>query len=172
MTSNAKLLQKLQLKYANFNIKPYLKTGLSKNEILQMKEAFDLFDTEYKGYLELDSLKESLNEMGMCSKNDQISRLQDEGVEKVDFGDFINLMGAKTSCKSKEEVKKLYSIFLGDTDFQKNLSVEEFTRVASELEMELAPNEIEEMIEACHPKEKGEISFDEFYVIMMKLDSK
>ena len=75
MNSNkAKIINKLQEKYTNFNIKPYLKSGLSKAEILQLKEAFDLFDINQKGILDINELKEQLNDMGIQSKNEQIDK--------------------------------------------------------------------------------------------------
>ena len=67
---NTKNYQKLQDKYTSWNVKPYLKSGLSKIEILQLKEAFDLFDIEQKGIIDINDLKERLNEMGILSKNE------------------------------------------------------------------------------------------------------
>lgn len=168
---NSKNFQKLQDKYSSWNIKPYLKIGLSKREILQLKEAFDLFDIEQKGIIEINDLKERLNEMGILSKNEQIDKLiANDNLSEVDFMTFINILGAKAQCKSKEEVKKLYCVFLNDDDIEQNLSVENFKRVAGELELSLAEDEIEEMIRSVNPKEEGYVSFEEFYNIMMKVE--
>ena len=168
---NVKNYQKLQDKYTSWNVKPYLKSGLSKIEILQLKEAFDLFDIDQKGIIDINDLKERLNEMGILSKNEQIDKLiANDNITEVDFMTFINILGAKAQCKNKEEVKKLYCVFLNDDDIERNLSVENFKRVAGELELSLAEDEIEEMIRSVNPKEEGYVSFEEFYNIMMKVE--
>ena len=168
---NVKNYQKLQDKYTSWNVKPYLKSGLSKIEILQLKEAFDLFDIDQKGIIDINDLKERLNEMGILSKNEQIDKLiANDNISEVDFNTFISILGAKAQCKNKEEVKKLYCVFLNDDDIERNLSVENFKRVAGELELSLAEDEIEEMIRSVNPKEEGYVSFEEFYNIMMKVE--
>ena len=168
---NVKNYQKLQDKYTSWNVKPYLKSGLSKIEILQLKEAFDLFDIDQKGIIDINDLKERLNEMGILSKNEEIDKLiANDNISEVDFNTFISILGAKAQCKNKEEVKKLYCVFLNDDDIERNLSVENFKRVAGELELSLAEDEIEEMIRSVNPKEEGYVSFEEFYNIMMKVE--
>ncbi len=168
---NVKNYQKLQDKYTSWNVKPYLKSGLSKIEILQLKEAFDLFDIDQKGIIDINDLKERLNEMGILSKNEEIDKLiANDNISEVDFNTFISILGAKAQCKNKEEVKKLYCVFLNDDDIERNLSVENFKRVAGELELSLAEDEIEEMIRSVNPKEEGYVSFEEFYNIMMKIN--
>ena len=153
---NVKNYQKLQDKYTSWNVKPYLKSGLSKIEILQLKEAFDLFDIDQKGIIDINDLKERLNEMGILSKNEEIDELiANDNISEVDFNTFISILGAKAQCKNKEEVKKLYCVFLNDDDIERNLSVENFKRVAGELELSLAEDEIEEMIRSVNPKEEG-----------------
>ena len=168
---NVKNYQKLQDKYTSWNVKPYLKSGLSKIEILQLKEAFDLFDIDQKGIIDINDLKERLNEMGILSKNEEIDKLiANDNISEVDFNTFISILGAKAQCKNKEEVKKLYCVFLNDDDIERNLSVENFKRVAGELELSLAEDEIEEMIRSVNPKEEAYVSFEEFYNIMMKVE--
>lgn len=168
---NVKNYQKLQDKYTSWNVKPYLKSGLSKIEILQLKEAFDLFDIDQKGIIDINDLKERLNEMGILSKNEEIDKLiANDNISEVDFNTFISILGAKAQCKNKEEVKKIYCVFLNDDDIERNLSVENFKRVAGELELSLAEDEIEEMIRSVNPKEEGYVSFEEFYNIMMKVE--
>lgn len=165
-------LKKLNQRYAKFNVKQFVQDGYTKTEILQLKEAFDLFDLNKKGILNLNDFKKSLNEMGMLSKNQQIDRLINDGIETINFPKFVELMGAKKSCKTDEDVKKLYMIFLNDpeaTTCDKKLSVDDFKRVAEDLELELAPDEIDEMINCVQPEEEGFLSYEEFYNIMMKV---
>ena len=164
-----KELMKFKNKYQTFNIKSYLNLGLTKEEIYKLKEAFDLFDIEFKGFLTPEELKQSLNDLGIFSKNNIINKLIEDKIEKIDFNKFIQIMGTKSNCKNIEDVKKLYYVFLGNFNIEEKLNVDNFKKVAKELELELASNEIEEMINSINPQEPGFISFDEFYNVMMKI---
>ena len=170
MNNNEKEIKKLKEHYKKFNTKPYLKYGLSKNEILKLKEAFDLFDINGKGIIEINDLKKNLNDLGIMSKNTDIYRLAENDVKEVDFTKFVELFGARPACRNEEEAKKLYSVFLGDYDITKKLSIKDLARVANELELELAEDEIEEMIRSLNPETQDCISFEEFYRIMSKMN--
>ena len=106
--NNDKEINKYRKKYSSFNIKPYLKSGLTEEEIYKLKEAFDLFDIELKNYLTPEELKKSLNDLGILSKNESINKLIENGIKKIDFKKFIDIMGAKVTCKNYEDVKKFY----------------------------------------------------------------
>ena len=170
MIFNEKEIRKLKEHYKKFNIKPYLNYGLSKNEILKLKEAFDLFDINGEGIIEINELKKNLNDLGIMSKNKDLKNLYVEGKKEIDFNTFVELFGARPVCRSEEEAKKLYSIFLGDYDFNRKLSVEDLKRVAEELGLDLAENEVEDMIKSVNPEEPDCISFDEFFRIMSKME--
>ena len=136
----AKEIRKLRQQYSKFNIKPYLKYGLPEDEILKLKEAFDLFNVKGKGSIEINELKKNLNDLGILSKNVDIDKMIENNIKSVDFHKFIELMGARPACRTEEEAKKLYTVFLGDFDLNKNLCVDDFTRIANELGLELAPD--------------------------------
>ena len=168
MNFNEKDIRKLKEQYKKFNVKPYLRYGLSKTEILKLKEAFDLFDINGKGVIEINELKKNLNDIGIMSKNTDLYKLEENEIKEVDFNTFVDLFGAKPACRDEEEAKKLYSVFLGDYDINKKLSINDLARVANELELELAEDEIEEMIKSLNPETPDRISFEEFFRIMSK----
>ena len=168
MNSSEKEIQKLKANYKKFNVKPYLGYGLSKVEILKLKEAFDLFDVGEKGVLDINELKKNLNDMGIMSKNTDLYHLEENDIKEIDFTKFVELFGARPACRNEDEAKKLYSVFLGDYDITKKLSIKDLTRVANELELELAEDEIEEMFRSLNPETPDCISFEEFYRIMSK----
>ena len=159
------------MNYKNFNVKPYFKYGLSKSEILKLKEAFDLFDINGNGIIEIDDLKKNLNGLGIMSKNTDLYNLSENNIKEIDFNKFVELFGARPACRNEEEAKKLYAVFIGDYDTTKKLSISDLTRVANELGLELADNEIEEMIKSLNPETPDGISFEEFYKIMSKMNA-
>ena len=71
------------------------------------------------------------------SKNTDIYKLAENEINELDFNKFVELFGAKASYRNEEEAEKLYSVFLGDYDLSKKLSIKELMRVANELELEL-----------------------------------
>ena len=170
MNISEKEFLKLKAKYSDLNLNQYTDYGFTQTEILRLKEAFDLFDIEEKGILDINTLQKSLNELGIMSKNKDLQNLDMEGKKEIDFNTFVELFGARPVCRTEEEAKKLYSVFLGDYDLNRKLSVDDLRRVAEELGLELAENEIEEMIKSVIPEEPDCISFDEFFRIMAKIE--
>ena len=170
MNISEKEFLKLKAKYSDLNLNQYTDYGFTQTEILRLKEAFDLFDIEEKGILDINTLQKSLNELGIMSKNKDLQNLDMEGKKEIDFNTFVELFGARPVCRTEEEAKKLYSVFLGDYDLNRKLSVDDLRRVAEELGLELAENEIEEMIKSVNPEEPDCISFDEFLRIMAKIE--
>ena len=170
MNISEKEFLKLKAKYSDLNLNQYTDYGFTQTEILRLKEAFDLFDIEEKGILDINTLQKSLNELGIMSKNKDLQNLDMEGKKEIDFNTFVELFGARPVCRTEEEAKKLYSVFLGDYDLNRKLSVDDLRRVAEELGLELAENEIEEMIKSVNPEEPDCISFEEFFRVMSKME--
>ena len=170
MNTNEKEILKLKAKYNDLDLNQYLEYGYTQTEILRLKEAFDLFDINEKGILDINELEKNLNDLGIMSKNKDLQNLYNEGKKEIDFNTFVELFGARPVCRNEEEAKKLYQVFLGDYDLSRKLSVEDLRRVAEELGLELAENEIEEMIKSVNPEEPDCISFDEFFRIMAKME--
>ena len=170
MNTNEKEILKLKAKYNDLDLNQYLEYGYTQTEILRLKEAFDLFDINEKGVLDINELEKNLNDLGIMSKNKDLKNLNIEGKKEIDFNTFVELFGARPVCRNEEEAKKLYQVFLGDYDLNRKLSVDDLRRVAEELGLELAENEIEEMIKSVNPEEPDCISFEEFFRIMAKME--
>ena len=170
MLPNEKEILKLQAKYNDLDLNQYAEYGYTQTEILRLKEAFDLFDTEEKGVLDIDELQKNLNGLGIMSKNKDLKNLAAEGKNQIDFNTFVEIFGAKPVCRSEEEAKKLFSVFLGDYDFNRKINADDLKKVANELELDLAENEIDEMIKSVNPEEPDCISFEEFFRVMSKME--
>ena len=52
-----------------FNAKSYERPGLSEDEIMEIKEAFDLFDTDGGGTIDPAELKAAMTSLGFEAKN-------------------------------------------------------------------------------------------------------
>ena len=57
---------------AKFNAKKYERPGLTEDEIEEIKEAFDLFDTDGSGSIDPKELKAAMQSLGFEAKNQTI----------------------------------------------------------------------------------------------------
>ena len=54
---------------AKFNANKYLRPGLTEDEIDEIKEAFDLFDTDGSGSIDPKELRAAMQSLGFEAKN-------------------------------------------------------------------------------------------------------
>lgn len=143
-------------------------TDEQKNDI---KEAFDLFDSEGSGKIDTKDLKVAIRALGFEPKKEEIKKMiadiDTKGTGKLSFEDFMQLMTVKMAEKdSKEEIMKAFRLF--DDDETGKISFKNLVRVAKELGENLTDEELREMIDEADQDGDGEISQDEFLRIMKK----
>merc|ERR1712178_460183 len=122
----------------------------------EIKEAFDLFDTDQSGEIDLKELKAAMQSLGYESKNDTIftmlAELDKDGKDEKD---------------TKEEIDKIFRLF--DTDSKNVLVVKDVMKVCKELGERLTMEEISEIVRrACQDESKMEITPEDFYIVMTK----
>ena len=168
-----KKAQKVESKAAEFNAKSYEKNGLTEDEVMEIKEAFDLFDTDKSGEIDTDELKQALSNLGIDAKNQTLQNMIND-IDKnqsgtIDFDEFIDMMTAKMSDKdTREDHKKVFDLFLGDDEKADKIELKHLKRVAKELNENMSEDELNEMITRADTDRDGKVSFDEFYNIMTK----
>ena len=168
-----KKAQKVESKASEFNAKSYEKNGLTEDEVMEIKEAFDLFDTDKSGEIDTDELKQALSNLGIDAKNQTLQNMIND-IDKnqsgtIDFDEFIDMMTAKMSDKdTREDLKKVFDLFLGDDEKADKIELKHLKRVAKELNENMTKDELNEMITRADTDRDGKVSFDEFYNIMTK----
>lgn len=94
------------------------KFELSEEQRRDIKEAFDLFDTESTGKIDTKELKVAIRALGFEPKKEEIKKMIaeiDKGDGKVSFEDFLDLMTIKMAEKdTKEEIMKAFKLFDDD----------------------------------------------------------
>ncbi|CAF4612434.1 unnamed protein product, partial [Rotaria magnacalcarata] len=73
------------------------------------REAFDLFDADGSGTIDVKELKVAMRALGFEPKKEEIKKMisdiQKENAGTIDFNDFLQLMSQKMAEKdSKEEI--------------------------------------------------------------------
>ena len=157
---------------AKFDTKNYEKNGLTEDEVLEIREAFDLFDTDKSGEIDVAELKQALMNLGIDTKNqtlqNMLADIDKNGNANIDFDEFIDMMTAKMSNKdTREDLEKVFELFLGDDDTDK-IDIKHLKRVCKELNENMSDDELNEMIVRADLDRDGKVSFEEFYTIMTK----
>ena len=140
---------------------------------MEIKEAFDLFDTDKSGEIDTDELKQALSNLGIDAKNQTLQNMIND-IDKnqsgtIDFDEFIDMMTAKMSDKdTREDLKKVFDLFIGDDEKADKIELKHLKRVAKELNENMSEDELNEMITRADTDRDGKVSFDEFYNIMTK----
>uniref|UniRef100_A0A672GEY5 Centrin 4 n=1 Tax=Salarias fasciatus TaxID=181472 RepID=A0A672GEY5_SALFA len=151
--------------------KASVKIELTEEQKQEVKEAFDLFDTDGRGAIDVKELKVGLVYSGFEPKKEEIKKmisdLDKENSGTIDFDDFLSIMTQKMSEKdSKEEILKAFRLF--DDDCTGKISFKNLKRVAKELGENLTDEELEEMIQEADRDGDGEVNEQEFLRIMKK----
>ena len=155
----------------NFNAKRYERPGLTEDEIEEIKEAFDLFDSDGSGTIDPKELKSAMQSLGFEAKNQTIyqmvSDLDTDGSGAIDFEEFLDMMTARMSDKdTKQDINKVFRLF--DDDKTGTITIQNLRRVAKELGETMTDEELMEMIERADSNSDGAVSPDDFYNIMTK----
>jgi centrin-1 len=159
-----------------FNARRYEKNGLTEDEVLEIKEAFDLFDTDGSGTISTEELRKALQNLGIDARNqtllNMMSDLDKDRSGAIDFDEFISMMTAQMSdTDSREDLRKVYNLFLGDDSGSRvnnKIQLQHLKRVARELNEAMSDEELLEMITRADLDRDGAVDFEEFYAIMTK----
>ena len=96
--------------------------GLSTEEVDEIKQAFDLFDTNGTGKIDPKELKAAMQSLGFDSKNPTIFQLiadldTPEAAKNggIDFDNFVEAINDKLGDKeSKEGIRRIFDLFIDD----------------------------------------------------------
>merc|ERR1712193_226965 len=144
---------------------------LTDEQKAELKEAFELFDTDGSGAVDTSELHTAMKALGFEPKKEEINKMVKEmdkdGNATVDFEEFCIMMAEKMNQKDgKEEMLKGFALF--DDDNTKKISFKNFKRVAKELGESLSDKELEEIIAEADTDGDGEINEKEFLDVMVK----
>ena len=148
----------------------------------ELREAFTLFDTEKTGRISIADLRLVLDalsdpEQEGSSWNNQVEKLRSQvssydDDDLLDFDDYLQLMESislqntlSVNAQDEENFSHVFEMF--DTEQKGYITLADLERVAHELgEHDMTREELEEMIERAHPKQKGRVTLSEFTKLM------
>ena len=148
------------------------KWTLTEAQKQELREAFDLFDTNGNGTIAVQELKAAMRALGLTPDKDEVTTwladMQNDGkTTTIEFNDFVDLMTPKLSeMDSRKELVKAFHLF--DDDATGKISFSNLKRVATELGEKMTDEELQEMIDEADRDGDGEINEEEFLRIMKK----
>lgn len=147
------------------------KLQLTEAQKQEIRDAFDLFDADGSGAIDVKELKVAMRALGFEPKRDELKKLiaeYDRGAKGViDFGDFLAMVTQKMAEKdAKEEILKAFQLF--DDDSTGMISFKNLKRMAKELGEDLTDEELQEMIDEADRDGDGEINEVDFLRVLKK----
>ncbi|KAI9330263.1 hypothetical protein DFJ73DRAFT_954642 [Zopfochytrium polystomum] len=142
---------------------------LTEEQKLEIKEAFELFDTDKDGSLDYHELKVAMRALGFDVKKAEVLKILREydkaGQGTIDFDDFSKVMTERILDRDPlEEIRKAFQLF--DDDGTGKISLRNLRRVAKEIGENLDDEELQAMIDEFDLDQDGEINEQEFMAIM------
>ena len=150
------------------------KPGLSNEEVDEIRQAFDLFDTNGTGKIDPKELKAAMQSLGFDSKNPTIYQLiadldTPEAARNggISFDDCVGAINDKLGDKeSKEGIRRIFDLFIDDPNAD-TITLSSLKKIAQELGENMTAEELKDMLERASAN-GTELTFDEFYEIMTK----
>lgn len=145
------------------------RSDLSDDQKLELREAFELFDADKTGSIDLHELKVLMRALGFDVKKADIVKMVHDvdpnNTGSVDYPQFLEIMTERYAERNpEEEILKAFQLF--DDDHTGRVSLKNMKRVARELGENLSEDELQAMIDEFDRDQDGEISSDEFMYIM------
>lgn len=108
-------------------------TELSQEQRKEIKEAFDIFDTDGSGSIDAKELKVAMRSLGFDASKDEIKRMiadvDADGSGEIDFEEFLEMMTKKMLNRDpKDEMIKVFKFF--DDDETGRITLKNLKRVA------------------------------------------
>ncbi|CAL6016017.1 Centrin [Hexamita inflata] len=142
---------------------------LSEQQKRDLREAFDLFDSDGTGKVPSKEIKVAMRALGFEPTREELKKFIQEvdsaNTGLIDLNDFIRIITTKMGEKdSREDILKSFKLF--DDDHTGKISFKNIKRVATELNEKLSDEEIQEMIDEADRDQDGLISEEEFIRII------
>ncbi|KAL3316603.1 Centrin-1 [Cichlidogyrus casuarinus] len=147
------------------------KLRLTSSQKQEIREAFNLFDLEGIGVIEIEQLKIPLRALGFEPTKDDMRKIRqqydNEGKGVIDFSGFLSLMTLKMLEKeSEEDICKAFQMF--DCSNQGRITLNDLKKVAKIVGEKMTDEELQEMIDEADRNGDGVIDQVEFIRIMKR----
>ncbi|XP_038283877.1 LOW QUALITY PROTEIN: centrin-2-like isoform X1 [Canis lupus familiaris] len=146
------------------------KLELTEEQKQETQEAFDLFDADGIGTIDVKELKMAMRALGLEPQKEEIkkmiSEIDREWTGKMNFSDFLTVMTQKISEKdTKEEILKTFKLF--NDDETGKIRFKNLKHVAKESSENLTDEKLQKMIDEADRHGDREVN-EKFLHVMNK----
>ena len=143
---------------------------LTRAQVQEFKEAFDIFDVDGGGTITAEELGEVMKSLGQKPTRAQLEAMVREidadGDGAIDFPEFLTMMLRKMNEGDPErELRDVFTVF--DKDQSGTISADELKSVMKVIGEKLTEQEIEDAIRLADTTGDGEVDYDEFIAFVM-----
>lgn len=143
--------------------------NLTDEEVAEIREAFDLFDTDGSGTINPIEVNAAIASLG-SDRSSTIFRLL-AGIEnlgaEIDFESFLgHIVERLGNRNSRDGIQRILDLF--DDDGSGTITIKKLARVARELGENMTVEELTEALRRCSSDSSEELTFDDFYKVMTR----
>ena len=152
-----------------FNPDDYVTLTLPREEVIELRQAFQVFDDDGSGILDPAELKQAFIDLGFTGQNKFVyqilAELDEDQSGGIDFEEFVRLATAKIGDKdSRAEINKVFNAF--DPNRSGKFTTLELKKVAQDLGEDLTDEEIQHIFNKADLDDDGFVTQEDFYNIM------
>ncbi|EKX71973.1 centrin, putative [Theileria equi strain WA] len=144
---------------------------LTDDQKIELKEAFEIFDTNQSGRIDAKELKVVMKALGFDPTKEEIrgilNMVDKDGSGTISYEDYFSIMSSKVLERDPlEEIMKAYQLFADPNTG--TISFQSLKRVSEELGEIISDEELHQMIAEADKDGDGFISENEFIRVMRK----
>jgi Ca2+-binding EF-hand superfamily protein len=154
-----------------FNPINYRSASLTEQDVLDLKEVFDFYDSTGMGVLLPNDLKLLLAENGFQPNKrtvyEIIAEFDVEETGGISFREFMNAMDTRPYLNErKKDIMQVFKKY--DRENKGFIHLEDLREVNRQLKENLDDDIIRSMLEKADSNRDGKITFDDFYSVMIR----
>ena len=145
------------------------RTPLTEEQILEIKETFELFDPTKKGSVDERQLKIAVRALGFETDDEEITELVKETMSKLEcslisYDVFYEVMAIKMKERDPiEEIRQNFKLLTGGSN---QMEIKTLKGIVVELGENLTEDKTIEMFDECDVDKKGYITEEDFIKLM------
>jgi len=145
---------------------------LSKDQVVMLRKAFDMFDKEKKGVINTNMVATILRSLGQTFEENDLKDLIDEidsdGSGELEFEEFTGLaakfLGEEDAEAMQQELREAFRLY--DKEGNGYINVSDLREILRALDDAVGEDELDEMITEIDTDGSGTVDFDEFLEMM------
>ena len=152
-----------------FDPSKYVGKNLTADNVVKLKEVFDVFDYDGSGNVSADELINTIKALNLAEQAAQVlSIVQSSGHQgEIDFGTFLSIFGFNENSNSEGTLQSVYEAF--DPTGKGMFDATDFERVASSVGEHFTIAEVDQIMEYADRDRDGGITYDEFVTTVTKV---